>query len=66
MKDKTKTEIKDNKCEWPICNGGYKNENGECDISYLVKAELIYCISGHQVGGRGKKLHRVSDDFKGS
>lgn len=66
MRNKTKTEIKDNKCEWPICKGGYKNENGECDISYLIKAELVCCISGHQVGGRGKKPHRVPDDFKDS
>ncbi|MBI5180100.1 MAG: hypothetical protein HZA05_01695 [Nitrospirae bacterium] len=66
MKDKTKTEIKDNKCEWLICYGGYKNENGECNISYLIKAELVCCINGYQIGGQGKKLHRVSDDFKGS
>ncbi len=59
MKDKTKTEIKDNKCEWAICDGGYKNENGECNISYLIEAGLIYCISGHQTGGRGKKPQAI-------
>jgi hypothetical protein len=40
-------------------DGGYKNENGECNISYLIKAELIYCINGHQIGGRGKKSRQA-------